>query len=68
MQKLQLPARTFYRYLSAVFQDDDDDDGRLLAEKVSDKEAVNQMQMAICRDRLLSQRRDIVEQIVRKNR
>lgn len=67
MQKLQLPARTFYRYLSAVFQDDDDD-GRLLAEKVSDKEAVNQMQMAICRDRLLSQRRDIVEQIVRKNR
>ncbi len=66
MQKLQLPARTFYRYLYAVFQDDDD--GRLLAEKVSDKEAVNQMQMAICRERLLSQRRDIVEQIVRKNR
>jgi AraC-like DNA-binding protein len=57
MQQLNLAPRTFYRYLSAVFADD----RRLIAENISDEEALNQM--AICRDRLLKQRRDILEQI-----
>jgi AraC-like DNA-binding protein len=58
MQQLHLSPRTFYRYLSAVFEDD----RRLLAENISDEEMLNQM--AICRDRLLKQRRDILEQII----
>jgi hypothetical protein len=57
MQQLHLSPRTFYRYLSAVFADD----RRLIAENISDEEALNQI--AICRDRLLKQRRDILEQI-----
>jgi AraC-like DNA-binding protein len=57
MQQLHIAPRTFYRYLSMVFEND----RRLLAERVSDEETLNQM--AICRDRLLSQRRDILEQI-----
>lgn len=57
MQQLGLSERTFHRYLNAVFADD----RRLLAENISDEEALNQM--AICRDRLLQQRRDILEQI-----
>ena len=56
-RQLHLSPRTFYRYLSAVFADD----RRLIAENISDEEALNQM--AICRDRLLKQRRDILEQI-----
>lgn len=58
MQQLHLAPRTFYRYLSAVFADD----RRLLAENISDEEFLNQS--AICRDRLLKQRRDIIEQII----
>jgi hypothetical protein len=58
MQELHLAPRTFYRYLSAVFEDD----RRLLVENISDEEFLNQT--AICRDRLLKQRRDIVEQII----
>jgi AraC-like DNA-binding protein len=58
MQQLHLAPRTFYRYLSAVFVDD----RHLLAENISDEEVLNQM--AICRDRLLKQRRDILEQII----
>jgi AraC-like DNA-binding protein len=57
MQQLNLAPRTFYRYLSAVFADD----RRLIAENISDEEALNQI--ATCRDRLLKQRRDILEQI-----
>ena len=55
MQQLHLSPRTFYRYLSAVFADD----RRLIAENISDEEVLNQM--AIGRDRLLKQRRDILE-------
>jgi AraC-like DNA-binding protein len=58
MQRLKLSERTFYRYLNATFEDD----RRLLAENISDEEMLNQM--TICRDRLLKQRRDILEQIV----
>jgi AraC-like DNA-binding protein len=58
MQQLHLAPRTFYRYLSAVFADD----RRLLAENISDEEFLNQS--AICRDRLLKQRRDIIELII----
>jgi hypothetical protein len=58
MQQLHLAPRTFYRYLSAVFVDD----RHLLAENISDEEVLNQM--AICRDRLLKQHRDILEQII----
>jgi hypothetical protein len=57
MQQLLLAPRTFYRYLSAVFEDD----RRLIAENISNEEMLNQM--AICRDRLLKHRRDILEQI-----
>jgi hypothetical protein len=55
MEQLHIPHRTFYRYLSALFEDD----RRLLAENVSDEEFLNQM--AIARDRLLEQRRDLME-------
>ena len=55
MQQLQIPRRTFYRYLNAVFKDD----RRLLAENIDDTEFMNQM--AICKDRLLEQRRDLLE-------
>ena len=55
MQQPNLAPRTFYRYLSAVFADD----RRLIAENISDEEVLNQM--AIGRDRLLKQRRDILE-------
>ena len=55
MEQLHIPHRTFYRYLSALFEDD----RRLLAENVSDEEILNQM--AITRDRLLEQRRDLLE-------
>jgi AraC-like DNA-binding protein len=61
MQQLHLAPRTFYRYLSAVFEDD----RRLIAENISDEEVLNQM--AICIDRLLKQRRDILEQIANNN-
>lgn len=57
MQQLHLAPSTFYRYLSAVFADD----RRLLAENISDEEVLNPM--AIRRDRLLKQRRDILEEI-----
>jgi AraC-like DNA-binding protein len=57
MQQLLLAPRTFYRYLSAVFEDD----RCLIAENISNEEMLNQM--AICRDRLLKHRRDILEQI-----
>jgi hypothetical protein len=43
--------------LSAVFKDD----RRLIAENISHEEMLNRM--AICRDRLLKQRRDILQQI-----
>src|SRR5687768_3963397 len=55
MEQLHVPHRTFYRYLSALFEDD----RCLLAENVSDDEFLNQM--AIARDRLLEQRRDLLE-------
>jgi hypothetical protein len=55
MEQLHIPHRTFYRYLSALFEDD----RRLIAENVSDEEFLNQM--AICKDRLLEQRRDVLE-------
>jgi hypothetical protein len=55
MEQLHIPHRTFYRYLSALFEHD----RRLLAENVSDEEFLNQM--AIARDRLLEQRRDLLE-------
>lgn len=55
MQQLHLAPRTFYRYLSAVFADD----RRLLAENITDDEFLNQM--AICRDRLLEDRRTLQE-------
>jgi hypothetical protein len=55
MEQLHIPRRTFYRYLSALFEDD----RRLIAENVSDEEFLNQM--AVARDRLLEQRRDLLE-------
>jgi AraC-like DNA-binding protein len=55
MQQLQIPRRTFYRYLNAVFEDD----RRLLAENIDDTEFMNQM--AICKDRLLEHRRNLLE-------
>jgi hypothetical protein len=57
IEQLHLEPRTFYRYLNAVFEDD----RRLLAENISDEETLNQM--AICRDRLLAQRLDLLEMI-----
>lgn len=59
MQLLHLTLRTFYRYLSAVFEDDKTSVG---SKNISDEEVLNQM--AIARDRLLKQRRDIMEKIV----
>jgi hypothetical protein len=47
---------TFYRYLSAVFEDDKTSVG---SKNISDEEVLNQM--AIARDRLLKQRRDVME-------
>jgi hypothetical protein len=58
MEQLHIPHRTFYRYLSALFEHD----RRLLAEKVSDEEILNQM--AIARDHLLEQRCDLLEMTV----
>jgi hypothetical protein len=55
MEQLHIPHRTFYRYLAALFEDD----RRLIAENVSDEEFLNQM--AVARDRLLEQRRDLME-------
>ena len=55
MQQLQISERIFYRYLEVIFAND----RRLLAENVSDEEFLNQM--AICKDRLLEQRRDVLE-------
>jgi AraC-like DNA-binding protein len=55
MEQLHIPHRTFYRYLSALFEDD----RCLLAENVSDEEILNQM--AITRDCLLEQRRNLLE-------
>jgi hypothetical protein len=55
MQQLQISERTFYRYLEVIFAND----RRLLVENVSDEEFLNQM--AICKDRLLEQRRDVLE-------
>lgn len=57
MQQLQISERTFYRYLEVIFAND----RRLLAENVNDDEFLNQM--AICKDRLLEQRRDLIEMI-----
>jgi hypothetical protein len=57
MQQLQISERTFYRYLQVIFAND----RRLLAENVTDDEFLNQM--AICKDRLLKQRRDLLEMI-----
>jgi hypothetical protein len=61
MEQLHIPPRTFYRYLSALFEDD----RRLLAENVSDEEFLNQM--AVARDRLLDQRRDLLEMAKEKS-
>ena len=55
MQQLQISERTFYRYLEVIFAND----RRLLVENVSDEEFLNQM--VICKDRLLEQRRDVLE-------
>jgi hypothetical protein len=55
MQQLQISERTFYRYLEVIFAND----RRLLLENVSDEEFLNQM--IICKDRLLEQRRDVLE-------
>jgi AraC-like DNA-binding protein len=55
IQRLKLSERTFYRLLNALFEED----RRLLAENIDDTEFLNQM--AICRDRLLEQRRDLLE-------
>ena len=55
MQQLQISERTFYRYLEVIFAND----RRLLVENVSDEEFLNQM--IICKDRLLEQRRDVLE-------
>jgi hypothetical protein len=55
MTQLDLTPRTFYRLLSAVFQDD----RCLLAENVNDNEVLNQM--AQCKDRLLKQRLDLLD-------
>ena len=50
---------TFYRYLSAVFEDDKTSIG---SKNISDEEVLNQM--AIARDRLLKQSRDVMEKTV----
>ena len=50
---------TFYRYLSAVFEDDKTSVG---SKNISDEEVLNQM--AIARDRLLKQSRDVMEKTV----
>jgi hypothetical protein len=42
MQRLHLAPRTFYRYLAAVLEDD----RRLLAENISDEEALNHAEIA----------------------
>jgi hypothetical protein len=55
MEQLQIEHRTFYRLLNALFEDD----RRLLAENIDDTEFLNQM--ALCRDRLLEQRRELLE-------
>ena len=55
MQQLQISERTFYRYLEVIFAND----RRLLAENVDDTEFLNQM--AVARDRLLEQRRELLE-------
>jgi hypothetical protein len=55
MQQLQISERTFYRYLEVIFAND----RRLLAENVDDTEFLNQM--AVARDRLLEQRRDLLK-------
>jgi hypothetical protein len=59
MQQLHMTPRTFYRYLSAVFEDDKTSVG---SKNISDEEVLNQM--AIARDRLLKQRRDVMEKTV----
>jgi AraC-like DNA-binding protein len=56
MQQLHMTPRTFYRYLSAVFEDDNTSVG---SKNISDEEVLNQM--AIARDRLLKQLRDVME-------
>ena len=50
---------TFYRYLSAVFEEDKTSVG---SKNISDEEVLNHM--AIARDRLLKQLRDVMEKIV----
>ena len=57
IRKLNLPERTFYRYLSQVFEHD----RRLWADNVSDE--LNLNQFTICSERLQKQRKDILEQI-----
>jgi hypothetical protein len=57
IQQLQISERTFYRYLEVIFAND----RRLLAENVTDDEFLNQM--AICKDRLLEQRHELLEMI-----
>jgi hypothetical protein len=57
MQQLHVAPRTFYCYLSAVFEDD----RHLLAENISDEETLDQM--ATCKDYLLMQRQNILDQI-----
>jgi hypothetical protein len=59
MLQLHMTPRTFYRYLSAVFEDDKTSVG---SKNISDEEVLNQM--AIARDRLLKQRRDVMEKTV----
>jgi len=62
MQQLHMTPRTFYRYLSAVFEDDNTSVG---SKNISD-EVLNQM--AIARDRLVKQRRDVMEKTVNNPR
>jgi hypothetical protein len=57
MEKLQLPQRTFHRYVSEIF----DYDRRLIANTISDEEALNQM--VLCEQRLLRQRQQILDGI-----
>ena len=55
IKKLNIAERTFYRYLSYVFEND----RKLFADRISEQEALNQF--ALCRDRLLKQRSDLLE-------
>jgi hypothetical protein len=57
MERLGLPQRTFQRYISEIF----DHDNRLLVQTIYDEEALTQM--SICKERLIKQRQEILEEI-----